>query len=55
MELLYTDDLALCGESTDEVRWKRVLKRKGLRENVGKTKEMYVLHKKANVSKIDSY
>lgn len=60
MELLYTDNLALCRESTDEVKrkqkWsKRVFERKGLRENVGKTKVMYLLHKEANVLKVDPH
>ena len=43
MELLYADDLILCGESLNEVmdkygRWKNALDGKGLRANVNKTK-----------------
>ena len=44
-ELLYADDLLLCGESVEEVmekyvRWKEALEGKGLKVNVGKTKSM---------------
>ena len=45
MELLYAEDLVLCGESLNEVldkygRWKNVVKGKALRLNVDKTKGM---------------
>ena len=47
-ELLYADDLVLCGESLNEVmekygRWENAVERKGLRENVDKTKGMQLL------------
>ena len=43
IELLYADDLVLCGESLNEVmgkysRWKNGVERKGLRVNVNETK-----------------
>ena len=43
MELLYADDLVLCGESLNEVidkygRWKNAVEGKDLRVNVEKTK-----------------
>ena len=42
MELLYADDLVLCGELLNEVmdkyeRWKHAVEAKGLRVNVDKT------------------
>ena len=45
MELLYADDLVLCGESLNEVidkygRWKNAVEGKDLRVNVEKTKGM---------------
>ena len=45
MELLYAEDLVLCGESLNEVldkygRWKNVVKGKALRLNIDKTKGM---------------
>ena len=59
MELLYADDLVLCGESLNEVmdkyvRWKNVVEEKGLRVNVNKTKVMQLLFGKSSVSKVDS-
>ena len=59
MELLYADDLVLCGESLNEVmhkcgRWKNAVEGKGLRVNVDKTKCMQLLFGKKNiVSKVD--
>ena len=58
MELLYADDLVLCGESLNEVmdkyvRWKNVVEEKGLRVNVNKTKVMQLLFGKSSVSKVD--
>ena len=59
MELLYGDDLVLCGESLNEVmdkygRWTNVVEGKGLRVNVDKTKGMLLLFgKKSSVSKVD--
>ena len=58
MGLLYADDLALCGESLNEVtengRWENVVEVKGLRVNLGKTKDMQLLFgKKSSVSKVD--
>ena len=58
MELLYADDLALCGESLNEVkgkygRWKNPVEGKGLSVNVDKTKGMQLLFgKKSSVSKM---
>ena len=48
MELLYADDLALCGESLNEVtdkyeRWKNAVEGKGLWVNVHKMKGMQLL------------
>ena len=48
MELLYADDLVLCGESLNEVmdkygRWKNAVEGKDLRVNVNKTKGMQLL------------
>ena len=45
MELLYADDLVLCGESLNDVmdkykRWKSAVEGKGLRVNIDKTKGM---------------
>ena len=60
MELFYADDLALCGESLDEIsgkyeRLNKVLKGKGLRVNVEKTKEFQLLYgKKSYVLEVDS-
>ena len=59
MELLYVDDLVLCGESLNEVmdkhgRWKNAVEGKGLKVNVDKTKGMrLLLEKKSSVSKVD--
>ena len=58
MELLYADDLVLCGESLNEVmgkrgRWKNAVEGKGLRVNVDKTKGMQLFGKKSSVSKVD--
>ena len=61
MELLYADDLVLCGESFNEVmdkygRWKNAVDRKGLRVNVDKIKGMQLLlGKKSSVSKVDPF
>ena len=58
MELLYADNLALCGESLNEVMdkyggWKNAVEGKGLRVNVDKTKGMKLLfEKKSSVSKV---
>ena len=60
-ELLYTDYLALCGESliegTDKCRrWKNAVEGKSLRVNVDKTKGMQLLFgKKNSVLKVDPY
>ena len=47
VELLYADDLTLCGESLNEVNkyggWKNAVEGKGLRVNVNKTKHMQLL------------
>ena len=48
MELLYADDLVLCGESLNEVmdkygRWKNAVEGNDLRVNVNKTKGMQLL------------
>ena len=45
MDLLYANDLVLCGESLSEVmgrygRWKNAVEGKGLKVNVDKTKGM---------------
>ena len=59
MELLYADDLVLCGESLNEVmdnygRWKNSVEGKGLRVNVDKTKGMQLSFRmKSSVSKVD--
>ena len=59
MELLYADDLVLCGESLNDVkdkykRWKNEVEGKGLRVNVDKTKDMQLsFGKKSSVSKMD--
>ena len=61
MELFYADNLALCGESLNEVmgkygRWKNAVEGKGLRVNVDKTKDMQLLfRKKSSVSKVDPF
>ena len=58
MELLYADNLVLCGESLNEVmdkygRLKNVVEGKGLRVNVNKTKGMQLLFgKKSRVKKV---
>ena len=59
MELLYADDLVLCGESLNDVmdkykRWKNAVEGKGLRVNVDKTKGMQLsFGKKSSVLKVD--
>ena len=59
MELLYADDLVLCGESLNEVmdkygRWKKAVERKGPRVNIVKTKGINLLFgKKSSVSKVN--
>ena len=59
IELLYADDLVLCGLSLHEVmdkygRWKNTVEGNGLRVNVDKTKGMQLLFgKKSSVSKVD--
>ena len=59
MELLYADDLVLCGESFNEVmdkygRWKNAMEGKSLRVNINKTKGIQLLFgKKNSVSKVD--
>ena len=59
MELLYVDDLVLCGESLNDVmdkykRWKNAVEGKGLRVNVDKTKGMQLsFGKKSSVPKVD--
>ena len=59
MELLYADNLVLCGEPLNEVmdkygRWKNAVGEKGLRVNVNKTKGMQLLFaKKSSVLKVD--
>ena len=57
MELLYPDDLTLCGESLEVEkygRWKNAVEGKGLRVNVNKTKDIQLLFgKKGSVSKVD--
>ena len=58
MELLYADDLFLCGESLNEVmdrygRWKHAVEGKGLRVIVDKTKGMQLLFwKESSVLKV---
>ena len=60
MELLYADDLVLCGESLNDImdkykRWKNAVERKDLRVNVDKTKGMQLsFGKKSCVSKVDA-
>ena len=51
MELLYADDLVLCGESLNDVmgkykRWKNAVEGKGLRVHVDKTKGVQFLGRK---------
>ena len=59
MELLYAEDLVLCGESLNEVmgkygRWKNGVEEKGMRVNGDKTIGMQLLSgKKNSVSKVD--
>ena len=59
MELLYTGDLVLSGESLNEVmdkygRWKNPVEGAGLRVNVNKTKGIHLLFRnKSSVSKVD--
>ena len=59
MELLYADDLVLCGESLNDVidkykRWKNAVEGNGLRVNVDKTKGMQLsFGKKSSLSKVD--
>ena len=59
MELLYAEDLVLCGEPLNEVmdkygRWKNVVEGKCLTMNVDKTKGMHLsFGKKSSVSKVD--
>ena len=50
IQLLYSDDLVLCGESLNKVlekygRWKYSVEGKGLRVNFNKTKGMQLLFK----------
>ena len=54
MELLYADDLVLCGESLNEIRdkygrWKNEVEEKGLRVNVNKPKGVQLLFRKRSV------
>ena len=59
MELLYADNLVLCGESLNDVmdkhgRWKNTVEGKGLKVNIYKAKGMQLLiGKKSSVSKVD--
>ena len=59
MELLYSDDHVLCGESLNDVmgkykRWKNAAEGKGLRVNVDKTKGMQLsFGKESSVSRVD--
>ena len=59
MELLYVDDLVLCGESLNEVkekngRGKNAVEGKCLRVNVHKTKRIQLLFgKKSSASKVN--
>ena len=57
VELLYADDLTLCGESLNEVNkyggWENAVEGKGLRVNVNKTKDMQLLFgKKSSASRV---
>ena len=60
MELLYADNLVLCGESLNEVmnkyfKWKNAVEGKGLKMNVDKTKGMqWLFGKKSSVLKVYS-
>ena len=60
MELLYADNLLLCGESLNVVmdkyvKSKNAVEGKGLRVNVDKTKGIQLLFgKKSSISKVDS-
>ena len=59
MELLYVEDIVLCGESLNEVinkygRWKNAVEEKSVRVRVDKTKGMQLLFgKKNSVSNVD--
>ena len=58
MELLYADNLVLCGESLNVMdkhgRWKNAVEGKGLKVNIYKTKGMQLLiGKESSVSKVD--
>ena len=59
VDLLYADNIALCGESLNEVfgkceRWKNAVERKGLKLNIDKTEDMQLLFgKKSSVLKVD--
>ena len=59
MELLYADDLVLCGESLNKVMdkygiWKNAVEGKGPRVNIDKTKGVNLLFgKKSSVSKVN--
>ena len=59
MELLYADDLVVCGELLNAImfkygRWKNAVEGKGLRVSVDKTKGIQLLFgKKSSVSKVD--
>ena len=61
MELLYVEDIVLCGESLNEVinkygRWKNAVEEKSVRVRVDKTKGMQLLFgKKNSVSNVDPY
>ena len=53
MELLYVENLNLCGKSLNR-GWKNAVEEKGLRVNIDKTKGMQLLFgKKSRVSKKD--
>ena len=59
MELLYANDLVLCGESLNEVmakygRWKNAMEGKGLRVNVSKTKVIQLFSGKKSRKEIES-
>ena len=59
MELLYVENLNLCGKSLNKIMdkyrgWKNAVEEKGLRVNIDKTKGMQLLFgKKSRVSKKD--
>ena len=55
LELLYADDLVLCGKSVEEVmgkyeKWKEALEGKAFQVNKGKTKDMQLLDGKRRVT-----